>query len=264
MWFRFLLGMIFLLVSATAQASSLGDFEKSATTDRDEFSDSSSSGSSERCAGPQEDDSLSCSLLRSIFSIVADVTKAAVVIGISESHARAKGITESERGLVPRLEGEPLIPMARLDLAYQHIDADLSSLDGRIELGKGPWALQSRMTSFYDRSADERMNFAQFHAVMRLSFGNHFSLNPGVGLVNLSGQDSHWGGSLALPMYWHFHPNVGLELINAYGVGDVAVDDKDYGVLISYKNTSVKLGLRRLISPAVTLSGYYVGLSYRY
>ncbi|MCM0080538.1 hypothetical protein L4X63_02940 [Geomonas sp. Red32] len=260
------LAAAFFLLAQTAFAGVLGDFEKDATKD------DQTEQSSRHKHGHHDDDSSSSSS-DSDGSEVAEAIVAVLlggfVYGGMESWYRATGTAPETHGNVsppePRPIGSALIPILRVDLAYQPVEHHVDALDVLAQVGYGPVAAQVRHTSYWEGPTSDTMSQTQVHALYRMSFGSHFETDLGFGALVLDGKQTTSGFSFTMPVLIHPSPNFGLEFRPSWSdLNGNTIEDYDMAVLMGAGPCSLKLGYRWFMSENVTLKGPEVGLSVRW
>ncbi len=110
------------------------------------------------------------------------------------------------------------------------------------------------------------LSLTYIHGLLRLSAGNHFEIDPGIGRIELDGTEGNSGFSCTLPVLVHPSKHLGFELrpttwskINGNSIRDI-----DVSILAGTNYMSIKVGYRALYTGAEELSGPYGGLSIRY
>lgn len=200
---------------------------------------------------------------RLVVDAVFTVTESLLGFGLANSTARVD--YAGERGVTPRLPGEPLLPNLRLDGYYQQTNIDAEGGDLRLELGNGPIALQARHTRYYENNPRDELGYTQIHLMARLSFGDMVGLNLGVGGASLEGNNYTSGASFTAPILLHPSRHFGLEFRPTVSYfNDVAFHDWDTMLMFTQGQASLLLGYRVLENPASAISGPYAGLSFHY
>jgi hypothetical protein len=208
--------------------------------------------------GHHDDDSCWDSFFEEAFE---SVLKAGGVM----SWDRAKGRqSEWDQTLKPRHSGEALIPIFRVDAGYQNVKGDVSAYDIRGEVGYGPIGLQVRNTHYRERSPADNLDFFQIQGLYRMSVGNYFEIDLGLGSSNLRGNEQHSGTSLATSILVHPSEVFGLELRQSWtNFNRNTLSDYDFGVDLKCRYAALRMGYRWVRSEHTSLNGPYVGVSFR-
>jgi hypothetical protein len=192
--------------------------------------------------------------------VLSDCFEIALLYGGACSWERAAHAEPSDSEIVPRELGEPLIPFARVDLAYQNVASDVDAADVRAEGGFGPVGIQGRFTRYWEQTPETILDLGAVFGAYRMSFGAHVEADLGLGVLTMNGEDTTARFSVALPVLVHPGKHWGVEFRPAWASG---VSDYDFALLLSCPYTSVKLGYRWLASQHESLDGPYVGVSLR-
>ena len=199
-----------------------------------------------------------------IFEIMMETLWYASVMGGEMSSKRYVASVESH-DIKPRNIGEPLIPQYRFDFHYQDANASITSTDYRFEYGEGKFGLQLRTTSMIEGNNDDRLRLNQFHALYRMSFGNHFGMNYGVGFAQLIGNSRKTDLSMSFPIYFHPTEYFGLEMKTGLHLfQNAAILDLDYSAIFTHQMGSISVGYRELVKAGLDITGPYVGFSLHY
>lgn len=163
--------------------------------------------------------------------------------------------------LVPRQEGELLIPFVRLDGAWQYIDSDISGIDLRGEAGYGAFAVSARHTYYQERESSD-LGLTQLYALWRMSLGNRVELDLGLGSYFLNGNDEVSGFAMTLPLTISPNDYFSIELRPAwFELEEVTNGDFEVAVLMGSRYANFKFGYRWLTTERSTLDGPVVGFS---
>lgn len=192
-----------------------------------------------------------------IFAVLFQYT---LLYGGISSWERVDSGGAAEPGSAHRALGEPLLPFARLDLAYQSVESDVDAMDVRAELGYGPFAAQVDLTRYWEETPSDEMNLLRALAVYRMAFGANVETDLGFGVLTLEGDERTSRFLFSLPVLVHPSPHWGIEFRPAWAD---RVSDYDLALLLTRGCTSLKLGYRWLDSPRESLDGPYVGVSIR-
>jgi len=168
-----------------------------------------------------------------------------------------------------REDGDPVLPVLRVDLGYQWVDSDVDAWVTGGEFGYGPFALEGRWTAFReDLGAQSRsLDFSQLHGLYRMSDHPWFELNVGLGAAWLRGEESNRSLSATLPVRFWLDERWGFEFRPAWTeFNDVGLTDLELTCHYRYRHLNVSAGYRWILSEADVqdLSGFRVGLGYRF
>lgn len=265
-------GAILAIVTAfsgvAAQAESCGklcEFERAATKPGTApgKADSPKRGAH---ASADDDESLAALLIRPF----ADLIVLAIAEGGANSNLRAGGGDERVR---PRTDGEALIPRLRLDVGRQRIDSATEAWDLRIEAGEGALGIQGRLTRYREElggssPAVSRLDFRQAHVLYRMS-GEFLEVDLGIGMLQMSGRDTHSALSFTVPVLIHPTPWLGLEYRPAWArIAIHSVRDQELALMLGGPFASLRMGYRRVDtdggSTGAVMQGPFMGLSIRY
>ena len=162
--------------------------------------------------------------------------------------------------IAPRRRGEPLIPLARVDLSYQAVEADVQAIHLQTELGYGPLGVHVDATRYREREPDDTLTLIRSLALYRMSLGGRVELDLGLGALTLPGDTTTTRALGSLPLRIHPSQHWGLELRPSWAE---RVNDYDLALMLNRDFASLKLGYRWTHSPSESLDGPYVGLSFR-
>lgn len=161
----------------------------------------------------------------------------------------------------PRRLGDPLIPFARFDLAYQYVESDVEALDVRAEAGFGPFGAHLDYTRYWEQAPADRLDLVRVLGLFRMSFGSTVEADLGCGVLTLNGDQPDSRFLLSLPVLIHPSPYWGVEFRPAWAA---RVSDYDLAALLTWRCASLKLGYRWVDSPNESLDGPYAGFSVRW
>jgi hypothetical protein len=178
----------------------------------------------------------------------------------------------------PREPGEALLVKARLDLSQQRVSNAVDALDGRIEAGYGPWAVQGRLTRYREDEPGgvrDRLEVRQAHFLYRIAAGDYAELGVGYGRLQIVdarrplGEGARTGDSATLPLLIHPSPYWGLEYRPTWAkVDGKTVRDQEIALSLGLPYLSLRVGYRRFESGVgqggERLSGPFIGFSLRY
>lgn len=251
--------LLTLSVRPLAYAGALDDFE-SASNPRTSSSPQESTSSDNNRHYDHDDDSFA----NFLFELMMESFWYASLMGGEISSKRYVSTVESD-GIKPRNIGEPLIPQYRFDFHYQDANAGIKSTDYRFEYGEGKFGIQLRTTSMIEGNNDDRLWLNQFHALYRMSFGNHFGINYGIGIAQLIGNSRKTSLSMSFPIYFHPSEYFGLEMKTGFHFFQNAdILDLDYSAIFTQQMGSISIGYRELVKAGLDITGPYVGFSLHY
>lgn len=250
-----LVAALFLSWSTGTLGGQLDDFESAATDQRYE--------SDTRADPPRHGDDNDRGFWADFFFEIFDEIFSA---GARLSLARIDGSTEPGYGDVDRREiGSPDLPFLRFDMNYQHMESGIDALDGRLEVGYGPFGVEYRRTRFTEEQPRDTMDLSYLRGLYRVSGSKHFEFGIGLGAVELQGNERNSGLSTALPINVYPHPDLGLRLAPSWSwINGNPINDLDGSVAYVRKYFSVRVGYRRIQSHGEVLRGPYAGASLHY
>jgi len=265
----FLLAAALLLIPpASAYSGQLGDFEKDATKPNQENKRPSTSSTAEQrtpSEAPSSDPGaeLAGALVQGMFELVG----AALAEGGAESWLRIgmdrDGIVTAGTG--SRKSGEALLPFVRLDTLYQDVQGDVSATDVRFELGYGPLGAQIRRTVFDEKDPLESMEVTELCFLYRMSAGDHWEIDLGLGEMTLSGLQDNTGILAVVPILFHPSESFGIEVRPSWSsINENTIQDMDVAFVFGMRYVSIKAGYRSLKSPHQALRGPEIGLAMRW
>lgn len=194
----------------------------------------------------------------------------AIVEGGNHSALRADG---SSPTVAPRLEGDALLSVVRLDVTAQQVDRTTNGMDYRLEVGYGPWALQGRLTRYREELLGspppiDRLDLRQFHVLYRMA-GEWMEIDLGFGTLQIAGLETNGSASLTIPLLIHPSPHYGFEFRPAWAtINGNNIRDQEFSLLLGARHLSAKIGYRRFESSVgrggAVLSGPFAGVSLRY
>ena len=266
-----LVAALLLILPDPAYPGQLEDFEKDATTPHQEsprpttVSTTGNKSSSEEIHS-DTGDSLVAELVVDIFGLVFKVVGAVLAEGGSQSWERI-GVDETgvKVGTGSRECGDALLPSLRLDALYQNVEGDVSATDVRFELGYGPLGGQVRRTVYDEKDPLASMEVMQYYFLYRMSAGDHWEIDLGLGGMALSGLQQNSGISAAVPVLYHPSENFGIEVRPAWSsINENSIQDLDVAVVLGMRYVSIKAGYRSMRSPHQSLRGPEIGLAMRW
>ena len=241
-----------LVVPSTAFAGKLDNFESSLnqptkTYDSGSYSDSDSE-----------------SFFLDIFGeIMVDLLAYGMVYGGVSSMERVNGGISGPDAMEieSRENGEPLIPFARIDVAYLDAESDVKGYDYRLECGYGAFAVHLNHTHYRESSPKDKLDLIRLYGIYRMSFGSHFELGLGLGSLTVKGNDSNSRMSFTMPIRIQPGEHIGIEFRPSWAEN---LNERDLGVLLRWEYVSLKAGYRWVSSFGESLDSAYVGFSVHY
>ena len=243
--------------------SKLDEFEADATRERPADNSEGRTEESGTDKGPGIFDSILGAFLDPIFEGLLE----ALHEGGTLSYDRVSDIpgTYGFSRIEMRDVGEPVIPYFRLDFNYQDVQSDVIGLDGRVEIGYGPFGLQFRRTHYEEVEPNDELDLIQINGLYRMSFSKSFELDLGLGSLILNGNRHSTGLSFTIPVQYHPSRFVGIQFRpNLSSIKGNLITDLDLGFLFSKGIFSIQAGYRWLYSPDKDLNGPYIGTSFHF
>jgi hypothetical protein len=158
-----------------------------------------------------------------------------------------------------------LLPSLRLDGSYQNGQSDVGAFDLRIEGGYDFLAAQGRFTSYMEEEPDDELWLNYIHGILRLSVGEHLTINPGAGAAIVAGNNRNSGFSWTLPVLFYPRKSVGVEFRPVWSwINENTIDDYDVSLVLGSKHAAFRVGYRWVYSDDETLDGPYMGVTFRF
>lgn len=163
------------------------------------------------------------------------------------------------------LIGSPVLPTISLDTDCQNVESDIYSINNRIEVGYGPFGFQYKEMRYFERDPKDKLKIYQFNYLHRMSDGEYFRIDLGIGIVTIEGNKSNSGLSLLTPVYVYFPKKCSLFLRPNWGwINGNSIQDYKLGFLLSRKYISAQVGYRFVKSGEETLNGPFIGFNLHY
>ncbi len=162
-----------------------------------------------------------------------------------------------------RENGEPHLPLFRVDAGIQQVSDEIRGYDLGLQLGTAAFALDARWTRFREQNASRDLDLIQTHFLYRISGSRHFEIDLGLGAAWLRGEETRVGGSFSLPLRVWPWEHVGFELRPSWtGFEGVGLSDIESSILLKYEHIALQAGYRWIESEADVkgLSGPRAGI----
>ncbi len=270
--------ILMLIVPAVipASAGTLDDFEKDAVKKREPSTDSKNKkkssttnddDSADACIDSAADECLDalCSsgeagkAFGALFGGIADGGRH------SWERINANGLAAQQDERIARKPGEALVPFLRLDTMYQEVETDVTAWDYLMIVGYGALGFQVRYTVYSEKEPADKLRFAEYHALYRMSLGNHVEVDLGAGAIVLKGAQENSGFSVTAPVFYHPSDHYGFEFRPVWSsVNENSVQDFDVAALFGSRYASIRVGYRWVMSPHKSLDGPEIGVSLRW
>ncbi len=160
----------------------------------------------------------------------------------------------------------PILPLFRLDGAYQLIPKDVDAISGRVELGRGPFAAAYERILFREKEPRDRMWGWRGEALWRMAVGEGARLDAAVGYMGYQREGSHNGPSTGFSLGWYTSRSVGYEADVRWGsIGDGTSTDMRGRLFLgpkSWKGFALRPGYRGIRTGDATLHGPELTVSY--
>lgn len=252
-----------MFTSSLSFAGKLDDFEKDTEKKKDKTS---------------KDNSISSDLAGAILGAISSALIVGTVEGIKNDKNKSSQNKEttqkdsnkaeekpSEKNLVKWPTGDPMVPFARIDASYQHLSSKLKAWDCMAEFGYEFLALNGRFTHYMEKDPDDSLDAAEGSILLRMPFCDHVEVDLGAGFMSISGDKTHSGGSVTLPIKIRPVKYLEIELRPLWAdINGNFMQDYDAGIVITGRYAGVRAGYRWLLSPGECLDGPYLGISIFY
>jgi hypothetical protein len=159
-----------------------------------------------------------------------------------------------------RNEGEPMIPFARYDFAYQHVSSDITAHVNRFEGGYGPAALLLEDYTFNESSPSATLNVQRQMVLYRMSVGQH-EVDLGLGQSTIAGMQRTSISAVSVRVRFMLGENISIDVHPVWGDG---MDDYELALHYGMQYGALKIGCRSLNTPGASLSGPFAGFALYY
>lgn len=242
--------LLALLLAAPASAGQLGGFEKAIGQDAQAAEKPKSSSGKTLDFGSGALGGTDCEPLL----LCAFLQIAAATLDPTFAYAQA------------RPAHMPLLPLVRLDGAYQVIPKDIDALSGRLELGRGPFAAAYERILFREGEPRDRMWGWRGEALWRMVVGEGVRLDAAFGYMGFQREGSHNGASTGLSLGVYPTRTVGYEADARWGsIGDATATDLRGRICFSpssWRGFALRPGYRGIRTGDATLHGPELTVSY--
>jgi len=162
--------------------------------------------------------------------------------------------------------GWPTIPMLRLDTAYQNVNgSDIEAVDHTFEIGWGPVAAEFNHTYYWEDEPPDHLNIFQALFLWRMPASPNFEMDLALGNTMVEGNSSTNSFTIGFPARLWVNEHVGIEgRLMWTSLDGGSITDHRIGGVLRYEFASIKAGYRYRKSDEESLSGPYIGLSFRY
>ena len=160
------------------------------------------------------------------------------------------------------LPGDPIVPMARFDYAWQAVEDDVEAHDFGLELGYSAVALRGRLTRYRENDPGDTLDLSSLLLLWRIPITGAIEFDVGFGRAELDGVDSQTGFDFSLALRgWIPDRRLGFEYRGEFiDIGD-GLSSQDFCVLLHMPWFALRGGYRTLHSAGDSLDGPFVGAS---
>ncbi len=244
--------------SRGADSSVLHNFEKSVQpAAEDKGRDESHSGRPYRREHDDHGDGVGGDLEEGFVQGMVNMSMNLIAAGGASSMQRIQPGADS---LLYRDNGEPLIPFARYDFAYQHVSSGISAHVSRFEGGYGPMGLYLEDYTFNESAPTAALDIKRQMFLYRMSV-SQAEVDIGFGQSVITGTQRTVIKAVSLRGRFMLNDNISIDLMPVWGDG---MDDYELALHYGMQYGSLKIGYRSLNSPSATLSGPFAGLAFYY
>ena len=170
--------------------------------------------------------------------------------------------SSSSPGSESKKPDNPENSLMTFDAAYQNVEPGIFGLDTRFQLRLKRVYIEGRLTRYIETSPIDVLDVHHWKVVYPVKMGKSFTVGAGLGIYNLSGNNSSTGGSLSVPMryqapssYWEFGVTPTWASINGNTISDV-----DFRVSYRTNKANVFVGHRTVNTGSQSLGGAYFGI----
>jgi len=259
---------LLLLTQQVSFSGDLEDFEKEASkkkSDKDSDKDSSKDDDKKGEGRRSSKNRGSSAFDATIFMEACFFLGLGVAYGGSNSIDRVstkKGINNGYKSIKKREYGEFLIPFSRYDGSYQLVNTGIRAQDHSIQLGYSLFGGQFRFTDFTENDSDYSLKFYQLNFFYRMSFGDFFECDLGLGWLNMKGKDSTTGMTFSIPIIFHPHKAFSIEFRPQWAfMPESVITEMDTSLRMGWRYASIKAGYRYMQTGNQALKGPYLGFT---
>ncbi|MDD5057589.1 MAG: hypothetical protein PHQ60_06930 [Sideroxydans sp.] len=238
-----------------ADTSELHKFEKSVQPSPPE--NQQNRHHADRSHDSEHDDGFGSELLGSFTQAMMELTMNMFAAGGASSLQRLdQGAGESPY----RNKGEPVIPFARYDFAYQQVSSDITAHVNRFEGGYGPAALLLEDYTFNESAPSATLDIKRQMVLYRMSVGQH-EVDLGLGQSTIVGMQRTSISAVSVRVRFMLGENISIDVNPVWGDG---MDDYELALHYGMQYGALKIGYRSLNTPGASLSGPFAGLALYY
>ncbi len=178
--------------------------------------------------------------------------------------------------MAPHRLGEPVLPFARFDGAYQTVATNVNASDFYAQIGHEAFGLDVRHTRFTETNPSDHLDVYRIHGLFRLGGAfesgilrqdtqSFWEVDVGLGYVQLDGNNRQGALSITLPLLVYPSKHWGVEFRPAWAtINESTLQDYDLSAHFLLRYVGVKVGYRWLKSPNLDLSGPTIGAVTRF
>lgn len=271
-WKLLLLSALLIPITSVSQTESLLEkFEQDATQPRERNNSYDTSRHSNHHQEKTRDDSESYSdkleqeLISSVAELLFDMFSYPGVYSWQRVAPSAADSNSDEQSATPRSPGDGVIPFARVDVSYNHVNSRVYAVSGRGEIGYGPFGFEARKARYSETDPNASMDIVQYHFLYRMSLEDHVEMDIGFGEYELSGTSDNIGPSSTLHLLIYPSEQIGIEFRPSWArINGNSIRDHEVAVSYGKRYWAARAGYHWLASPSTSLSGPFVGFSLRF
>ena len=152
--------------------------------------------------------------------------------------------------------GDATLPVLRVDLLTQHLDADLYAVDVRSQLGYGNYLITAQVSDYQEHQPHDQLIAARWGLGGRFTFNDNFQTDVLIGTMQFSGNNVTTRALITTPLTFSAG-RYAFEYRPTFADG---VSEHDLVVRYQRRYWSAMLGYRSLSNSAATLEGAYLGV----
>ena len=160
------------------------------------------------------------------------------------------------------LPGDPTMPLARFDFAWQAVESDVDAYDFGLEVGYSAVAVRGRLTHYRENDPGDTLDLSSLLLLWRIPVSGVLELDVGFGGAELDGEASQSGFDFSFALRgWIPERHVGFEYRGEFiDIGD-GLSSHDFCVLLHVNCFALRGGYRLLHSAGDSLDGPFAGAS---